>query len=383
MNGHRGARLAPLQRTVGIAVMLAVALAAGACAPTAGPASSAPSGAPPAGAGASAPAVGGASGGSAASAPAQPSRGPIGQAGAKPEKTNLKIGLPVAATSFMPIYLAADRTYQEEGLNVELLSFRGDADVAQALAADSVDINVASLNGLINMLTAGQPVTGFYAGFFPADFAWIARPDVKSWSDLRSKSVGISTYGALTDFLTRYALRKHGLEPERDVQIVQAGGSPQAAQTLKAGRLDAAILSPPFKWNLADEGFTTLGTQATEIGEQWPKHIFIAKERFLDENPNTVRAVLRAHVRALRLAKADPSAPVASFEKWLKYTHPDAERAQAEVANDFDERGNLPTQWMPVFWEIAVAAGDVTEPWPESKLLDRRFVDTFDQWAPQ
>src|SRR3569833_220433 len=136
------------------------------------------------------------------------------------------------------------------------------------------------------LMSAGQPVAGFYAGFFPADFAWVARWDVKSWSDLRAKSVGISTYGALTDFLTRYALRKHGLEPERDVQVVQAGGSPQSAQTLKAGRLDADILSPPYKWSLADAGFTVLGTQASEVAPEWPKHIYMAKQHFLDENPN-------------------------------------------------------------------------------------------------
>jgi NitT/TauT family transport system substrate-binding protein len=316
-------------------------------------------------------------------APTQPARGPIGQAGAPPEKTTVRIGLPVAATSFMPVYVAAERTYKEEGLNVELVSFRGDAEVAQALAADSVDVNVASLNGLINMINAGQPVKAFYAGFYQADFAWIARPEVKSWADLRGRGVGVSTYGSLTDFLTRYALRKHGLEPERDVQIVQAGGSPQSSQALKAGRLDAAILSPPFKWQLTDEGFTQLGTQATEIGEEWPKHVIFAKERFLNDYPNTARALLRAHVRALRLAKADPDVPASAFEKWLKYSRADAERAYDEVANTYDERGRLPTQWMAVFWEIAVAAGDVTEPWPESRYFDRRFVDSFDEWAPR
>jgi len=49
----------------------------------------------------------------------------------------------------------------------------------------------------------------------------------------------------------------------------------------------------------------------------------------------------------------------------------------------FDERGALPTKFMPVFWDLAVQSGDVKEPWPESKLLDRRFIDTFDSWAPK
>jgi hypothetical protein len=37
---------------------------------------------------------------------------------------------------------------------------------------------------------------------------------------------------------------------------------------------------------------------------------------------------------------------------------------------------------MPVFWSIAVAAGEVEAPWPESRFLDRRLIDTFDRWAP-
>jgi hypothetical protein len=49
----------------------------------------------------------------------------------------------------------------------------------------------------------------------------------------------------------------------------------------------------------------------------------------------------------------------------------------------YDERGRLPTRSMPTFWEVAIAAGDATEPWPESKLLDSRFVESFDEWAPR
>jgi hypothetical protein len=60
-----------------------------------------------------------------------------------------------------------------------------------------------------------------------------------------------------------------------------------------------------------------------------------------------------------------------------------AERAYDELMAGFDERGRLPTASMPVFWEIAVAAGEVSEPWPESRFFDRQFVDTFDEWAPR
>lgn len=312
-----------------------------------------------------------------------PQIGAAAPAYGKPEKTSLKLGLPVEATTFLPVYVAAARTWKAQGLDIQILSFRGDAEVAQALAGDSVDFNLASTNGLINMINAGQPVIGFYAGFYQSDFSWISQPSIKTWADLRGKTAGVSTFGSLTDALTRYVLRKHKLEPERDVQIVQAGGSPSAYQAVKAGRLGTAILSAPFKWEGPDDGLTTLGTEAREVAPQWPKHIFLAKTAFINANPNTLAAVLRAHVAAIRLARAERPLAVQVMMDRLKYTQTWAERAYDDVIGGYNERGTLPDRYMPVFWEIAKENGDVKSPWPDAKLLDRRFVDSFAQWAPR
>ncbi|MBA2449093.1 MAG: ABC transporter substrate-binding protein [Chloroflexi bacterium] len=313
----------------------------------------------------------------------QATTAPAANVAGKPEKTSLKIGLPVNSTIYLPIYLAADRTFQEEGLNVEVLSFDGGAGAAQALASGSVDLNANSLSGLLNLINAGQSVKGFYAGLNQADFEWLARPEIKSWVDLKGKRVAVTGYGGLTDFLTRHALRQHGLEPERDVQIIQAGAFANILSALKAGQADGAILPAPFKWQAEAEGFTRLGTEATEVAEVWPRAILAARERFLDENPNTVRALLRAHVKAIRLAKTDREAAIQALIKVLKYERQDSERAYEEVVASLDERGRLPTNSMPVVWQITVAAGEVTEPWPESRFLDRRFIDSFDEWAPR
>jgi NitT/TauT family transport system substrate-binding protein len=355
-------------RSGALAALLLLVLA---CAPAAGPQSSAPAPAPPAGTGAA----------PVAAPPAAPAV--AAPPAATPERTTIRIGLPVDASTFLPVYLAAERTAQEEGLTIEIYAFRGDAEVAQALAADSVDVDVASVNNLINMLTAGQPVTGFYAGFHQASFSWHVRPETRGWADLRGKGAGVTTYGSLTDFLTRYALRKHGLEPERDVPILQVGPTSQALAALKGGRIELAIWAPPSSFAFEDEGYPRLSTQAAEVSEQWPQHIYFAKERFLADHPNTMRALLRAHVKAIRLAKADREAAVSTLVRALKFERSPTERTYDAIIEGFDERGLLPTRAMPVFWEIAVAAGDVTEPWPEAKLLDRRYVDTFDQWAPR
>jgi NitT/TauT family transport system substrate-binding protein len=296
------------------------------------------------------------------------------------EKPHLTLGIPLDAASFTPVYVAAARTWKSQGLDIELISFRGDAEVAQALAGDSVDLSLQSLDGLINLINAGQPVRGFYAGFHQSDFAWFAQPRIKRWQDLKGGTAGVSTYGSLTDALTRYMLRRNGLTPEKEVAIVQAGTTASMLQALKAGRLTLAILSPPFKWMAQEAGLTLLGTQM-EIAPQWPKHAFLAKSKLIDDNPDTLRAFLRAHVAALRLARAQPALTVDILVERLKWSRAYAERAYAETMPAYDERGSLPDAHMDVFWSIEIAGGTVTEAWPDGRLMDDRFIRSFDDWA--
>ena len=300
----------------------------------------------------------------------------------KPEKPSLKVGLPVNATSFLPAYVVKKFTGKEEGLEIELVVFRGDAGVTQALASNSIDIGLASLNGLINLITAGHKAKGFYAGFWQADFEFLARPEIKSWADAKGKSFGMTTPGSLTDHLTRYVLQKHGLTPDRDAKVVPIGPTAQALQAMQSGQLDAGIMSPPFKWQGVDMGLTSLGTQRAEVAEKWPKHVYYAQESFIAQHPNTLRALLRAHVRAIRRAKANPAETIQVLSEAVKFDPKFGKRAYDDVIEDFDERGRLPEPYMPVFWEIAKRTGDVSEPWLKEKFLDSRFIDTFEQWKP-
>src|ERR1700682_3787331 len=222
-----------------------------------------------------------------------------GAAPGKIEKPKLTLGLAVPAASFLPVYVAAARTWKEQGLAVEIVSCRGDSEVSQAMAGGSLDLSLQSFDGLINLINSNQPVKGFYAGFHQADFAWLAQASVKTWSDLKGGTIGVSTFGSLTDQLTRYVLRKHGLKPETDVSIMQAGPSATSIQLLRSGRLLAAIQSAPTKWVAEDLGLTVLGTQEKEIAPQWPKHAFVARAKFLDDFPETVRAFLLARGAAL------------------------------------------------------------------------------------
>lgn len=308
--------------------------------------------------------------------------GRVRAAGSGPlERTHLTLGLPLESTTFAAVYLAVEHTFKDAGLDVTLLSFRGEAEETQALAGGTIDVSTQGIDGLIDLIDAGQPAIAFYGGFNQADFAWLAQPSVRDWNGLRGGTVGVSTYGSVTDQLTRYVLKQHGLEPERDVRILQSGSPASSFAGFKAGRMTAAIESAPFKWMAQDIGFTVLGTQARLVAPAWPKDCFVTTHAFLESNPNTLRAFLRAYVAAIRLGRANRELTIATLIAHLKYDRKYAERAYDEVMPAFDERGRLPERSMPTYWRVKMQSGAVAAPWPTAKFIDLRFVCTFDQWA--
>jgi hypothetical protein len=128
-----------------------------------------------------------------------------------------------------------------------------------------------------------------------------------------------------------------------------------------------------------DAGFNLIGAQ-TDLAPQWPKHAFLANAKLIEGSPGTLTALLRAHVAALRLARADRALAVATLVERLKWAKDLAERAYDEVMPAYDERGRLPDAHMDAFWSLEIEGGSVKEAWPDDKLIDERFVRSFDQW---
>jgi NitT/TauT family transport system substrate-binding protein len=304
------------------------------------------------------------------------------RAAESPEKKEVVVAIAARGSSYLPVFLMLDETARLEGLALKLVIIGGGPQTAAALASGSVDVIMTALNTVVSMIGAGHGVRVFYSAGSHAELEWFARPGLRAWSDLREKTVAVSGPGSLTDLLTRRVLARHGVTPGSGASLVSSGTSAARLTALKAGRVDAAVLLPPQTWAAEGEGFVRLGTQATEVAPTWPRAVFAAKESFIAENAATVRAFLRAYVQALRLARANREIAMRSLGQHVRDEAQYHERAYRDAMAGFDERGRLPAAAMPVFWEASIAAGEVPEAWPESRFLDRRFIDSFDDWAP-
>jgi NitT/TauT family transport system substrate-binding protein len=298
------------------------------------------------------------------------------------ESTKLNIGLPVPSISFLPVWVADQNGFlKEEGFTeVKVLAFKGDADVVQALAAGTVDLNVASLTGVVTTIQAGQKFKAVWAGYNMPFFDWYALPKFKSIAETKGGRYAVSKFGALTDSLTRYALRSAGLDPEKDVKILQLGGSTQSLAAMDAGQIDASILSSPQTYIAAEKGYVKLMSQKTQIALDWPTHVVYGKEDFIAKNPNRIKAFLRATGKAMEWIKANPDEAAKAANKQMKFQVEYCRRAIDEIQDGWYPDGRLPQKGLKIFWEIAVQADEVKEPWPNTAWLDDTFLKTQAEW---
>ena len=302
----------------------------------------------------------------------------------KPETQAVTIGLSVNDSTFLPIYLAESAGYfRDEGLTVKVLAFRGGSDLTRALVADSVHVAVAAPTSVLAAINAGEKVKVFYGGFNQAPFFWYAAPSIKTMADVKGKRLGITRFGSSTDALTRFALVAAKLDPNKDVRIIQGGGSGERLAALEANQIDAGIFTWPHNFAAADRGFNLIASQS-DFMPDFPIQSFFAMQAFIDKNPQTLKGVLRAFVRAVRLAKADRDLSTKTLVSRAGLEEAYAARAYDQLVDGWREDGRLATETgMKKFFEMAIAAGDVEREWSRAEYWDDRFASSFKDWAPK
>src|SRR6201993_599650 len=119
------------------------------------------------------------------------------------------------------------KIFEQEGLEIEVTSFRGDAQMQQALAAGSIDVALGSGPGL-GFRAKGVPAIGVSAMYGPPSnlaLSVLARSDIRTVADLKGKRIGVTTAGSLTDWLTRRLSQQQGWGRE-GIKVLALGAVP-------------------------------------------------------------------------------------------------------------------------------------------------------------
>lgn len=188
---------------------------------------------------------------------------PAGGGPPAPTASQVKVTFGVVTDNLnhWPVYIA-----EEEGFfgrfGVEFDRVVTRASV-QLLSSGSVPVATATAEAVIAGAARGGGGVVIVAGFNRAYYVLVAKPQIKSYAELKGKVIGVSALRAGETPLLRVLLRARGLA-EGDYQMVVAGGTPERVTALQAGSIDATMLTPPLDLPLIQKGFNRLGA-STEV----------------------------------------------------------------------------------------------------------------------
>ena len=144
----------------------------------------------------------------------------------------------------------------------------------------------------------------------------IAAKEVKSYQDLRGKKIGIASFGGNNDIGFRFAFKKNGINPDKDVTFLQLGGERNRLTALERGAISATIMSPPGLFVAEAQGYSRLGDLNT-MGMRYPELSIVARKRDLKDRRDGVRRYLRAVLESVRVMKSNRDLTVRVIEKYI------------------------------------------------------------------
>jgi NitT/TauT family transport system substrate-binding protein len=219
----------------------------------------------------------------------------------------ISLRIPYTAVSVVnaPLWVAKDAgDFEREGVNVEVEYIATGTTVTQAMVSGELGLAHSGLESLVTAGLAGADVVGLAASTDRFIFRLYGAPELTGLPDLRGKWVAVSRLGTSTDAVVRLLLQRGGLEPDRDVAIVQAGGVPEIFAALESGAVSAGILSPPIIFRAEAAGYSLLA-DTTETDIPYHQAVLMSTRRYVAANGDAVRRVLRGYVRGVARYKQD------------------------------------------------------------------------------
>ena len=292
--------------------------------------------------------------------------------------TKVTIGNNTLSTNGLPAWMAKESgIFGRNGLDVQIVYFRGGTITAMALIARETPISQVSGPPIVSAALKGADAVMVAAGNVVSEYWLMSKPDLKTGGQLKGGSVAIATFGGLSDSLSRVALQKLGLNPAKDVTLVQIGTIPERLSALESGKVQAAMLNAPDNFRAQKRGLYKLAEvrlpyQGIGVG---------TTRTFIRDNPDVVRRYVKSQVEAIHRLKTEREAGIKVLGKYLNIPDREVlERAYDDAITD----EKFPPKQYPSLEGIKKILEPLAETDPKAKaakpedFVDMRFIKELD-----
>jgi len=233
------------------------------------------------------------------------------------------VGIAGPAINMIYSFTAKDAgLFRKYGIDPRLVVFDAGSILAQAALSGDVQISVTSGPVTIASRSQGADTIIIASCVNTPPYSLVVAKGITKWDQLRGKRIAISRFGSGTDTSLRLVLKRFGLDPAKDLTILQVGTQPSRFQALVAGVIDATIISPPLDLTAKKQGFLIL-VNIAELGIPYPQQSIETTDRFAQENPRMVKNFLKGFMEGVHYAATHKDETKKTITKYLKTTDPE------------------------------------------------------------
>ncbi|MGZ9185459.1 MAG: ABC transporter substrate-binding protein, partial [Candidatus Binatia bacterium] len=218
---------------------------------------------------------------------------------------NLKIGYGAFSLGYALIWITKEgRLFEKNGLDVDVLYLESNL-VRTALISGDIPIGAMSGAAMAAPKLQGADLVVLlgFQNYLP--FRLVVRPEIKSAADLKGKRVGVAGFGLVAERAARLVVAKLGLNPEKDIILLQTGGEATRLAALINGSIDATVLNPPIHKRAVEAGMRVLANMA-EMGIPFQNSALVTSQRFIAKNQEVTRRLVKSFVEGIHLIKTNP-----------------------------------------------------------------------------
>jgi NitT/TauT family transport system substrate-binding protein len=258
--------------------------------------------------------------------------------------------------------------FTRRGLNLTMLYVTSGVITSQTITSGSVQVATTTATDALRAMAAGAPTKIIMVNIDRFQHLFVARPGIKGPNDMKGKKIAVSSYGAFSDIQTRFVVRQWGMDPDKDVQILQIGNSAARAAALASGGVDGAIVTPAFVPAGKKIGLHVIFDLST-VKTNFASQIMVAHDQLIKDKPEVLKAVVAGFLDGIKGWKSRPELAKSYLKKYYKVSDADIDHIYTET-NRF-----LRSEPVPDLEGIQNAWESIPEFKGRSGVDLKRFVD--------
>ncbi len=216
----------------------------------------------------------------------------------------------------LPITLGLERgVFARHGLDLDITYTHGSIMICESLLSGTQDLGALALDDVVYEVEKRNADIFAFMGYNSGTIQLMARPGIRSARDLAGGKLGVDDPNSGFAFVAHKILQGMGLKRD-EYETVPSGGHNHRANALKEGKIDAAVIAPPFSVELTNLGFTTLGRTLDHL-PSYQGSVGVTTRRWAEKNSDTLVAYIRAYRESLKwtLDPANRDAAIAHLAK--------------------------------------------------------------------